>query len=174
MIAQAALRQMQIPGGKTMSVAMTNCGDYGWVSDRSGYRYSATDPQTGSSWPAIPESLFDLAVSAAKAAGFDSFLPDACLINCYLTGCKMSLHQDKDEQDMTAPIVSVSLGIDAVFQLGGFNRNDAKQRVPLSHGDVLVWGGEDRLRYHGVLTVKAAKHLLMGGQRINLTFRKSM
>lgn len=166
------IRYLVTPGGHTMSVGMTNCGRLGWTSDRRGYKYTAVDPLTDNPWPQMPNEFLTLAQSAANEAGFQSFIPDACLINRYATGTKLSLHQDKDEQDLDAPIVSVSLGIPAVFQFGGFERNDKKENVPLFHGDVVVWGGVDRLRYHGVLPIKSNTHLILGEQRINLTFRK--
>ncbi|WP_256099157.1 DNA oxidative demethylase AlkB [Variovorax sp. SG517] len=171
--AQAPFRHLVTPGGFTMSVALTNCGALGWTSDRRGYRYSATDPDSGRPWPAMPEALSRLAREAASAAGFDGFAPDACLINRYAPGARLSLHQDKDERDYGAPIVSVSLGMPAVFLFGGHARADKAARVPLAHGDVVVWGGEDRLRYHGVLPLKDEPHPLLGAVRINLTFRKA-
>lgn len=172
-IALAPLRHMLTPGGFAMSVATTSCGELGWVSDRKGYRYDALDPVSGKSWPAMPASFSQLAQQAASMAGFENFVPDACLINRYAPGAKMGLHQDKDERDFNQPIVSVSLGIPAVFQMGGFARSDKALKLPLYHGDVLVWGGESRLRYHGVLPVKAGNHPLLGMYRINLTFRKA-
>lgn len=170
--AQAPFRHLVTPGGFSMSVAMSNCGRLGWVADRSGYRYDAQDPQTGTPWPAMPNAFLELAQSAAAEAGFPGFAPDACLINRYAPGAKLSLHQDKDELDLAAPIVSVSLGVPATFLFGGWQRADKCTRVPLAHGDVVVWGGSARLRYHGVLPVKAAHHPLTGSHRINLTFRK--
>ncbi len=172
-VTAAPFRHLQTPGGQTMSVAMSNCGACGWVSDRRGYRYEACDPLSGQPWPAMPETLAALAIAAAATAGFDGFAPDACLINRYLPGAKMSLHQDRDERDFAEPIVSVSLGLPAVFQFGGLLRNDVVQRVPLMHGDVVVWGGAARLRFHGVLSLKAGHHLLLGERRINLTFRRA-
>ena len=169
----APFRHMVTPGGHRMSVAMTNCGTAGWVTDRTGYRYDSHDPQTGRPWPAMPGVFADLAAQAAARAGFEGFAPDACLINRYEPGARLSLHQDKDERDLSAPIVSVSLGLPAVFLLGGLRRADPKDRVPLSHGDVVVWGGPARLRYHGVLPLEPGHHLLMGGHRINLTFRRA-
>lgn len=166
-------RHMQTPGGYEMSVAMTNCGTYGWVSDRRGYRYAPQDPLTGLAWPAMPASFLKLAQDAAQAAGFSDFVPDACLINRYAHGAKMGLHQDKDEQDMRQPIVSVSLGLPATFLFGGLKRSDKTQRVLLQDGDVVVWGGEDRLRYHGILPLKAGRHAATGEYRFNLTFRKA-
>lgn len=171
--AKAPFRQMITPGGYRMSVAMTNCGPLGWVTDRSGYRYDAIDPESGQPWPAMPKPLFKLATSAATEAGFQKFVPDACLINRYEIGARLSLHQDKDEKDFTQPIVSVSLGIPAVFLFGGLNRSDKSTRVRLTHGDVVVWGGTARLRFHGVLALKADHHPLVGDHRINLTFRKA-
>lgn len=172
-IADAPLRHMVTPGGFRMSVAMTNCGDFGWVAEPSGYRYDAVDPLSGRPWPAMPEAFRDLARDAAETAGFAGFAPDACLVNAYAPGAKLSLHQDKDERDLRAPIVSVSLGIPAVFLFGGGKRRDEVQRVALQHGDVVVWGGPSRLRYHGVAPLKVADHTRLGRQRINLTFRRA-
>lgn len=167
----APFRHMITPGGFRMSVAMTNCGDRGWVTDRKGYRYDRMDPDSGKPWPGMPAAFRKLAQEAA-AAGFAGFQPDACLINRYAPGARLSLHQDKDERDLDAPIVSVSLGIPAVFQFGGLRREDKALRIQLTHGDVAVWGGPARLRYHGVLPLKEDTHPLLGAQRINLTFRK--
>lgn len=172
-LAQAPLRRMVTPGGFTMSVALSNCGDWGWTTDLGGYRYTRADPRTGLPWPELPDCFRETAAQAAAAAGFEAFEPDACLINRYLPGAKMSLHQDKNERDYSAPIVSVSLGLPAMFQMGGLQRSDRPLRVPLLHGDVMVWGGVDRLRYHGVLTLKPGEHEVMGGQRINFTLRKA-
>ncbi|MDP3677706.1 MAG: DNA oxidative demethylase AlkB [Methylotenera sp.] len=172
-VALAPFRHMVTPGGFTMSVAMTNCGELGWVTDKKGYRYDALDPVTGKPWPAMPASFMALARAAAKLAGYSEFTPDACLINRYQVGARMSLHQDKNERDFTQPIVSVSLGVSAVFQLGGFERVDKAVKLPLYHGDVLVWGGVSRLRYHGVLPLKVSHHPAFGEYRINLTFRKA-
>ncbi|MFA7350860.1 MAG: DNA oxidative demethylase AlkB [Methylotenera sp.] len=169
----APLRHMMTPGGFAMSVATTSCGDLGWVSDKTGYRYVAFDPLTGKAWPQMPASFKQLAKQAASMAGFANFEPDACLINRYQVGARMGLHQDKDECDFNQPIVSVSLGIPAVFQIGGFARSDKALKLPLYHRDVLVWGGESRLRFHGVLPVKAGNHPALGEYRVNLTFRKA-
>ncbi|AUY31776.1 DNA oxidative demethylase AlkB [Pseudomonas soli] len=169
----APFRHMQTPGGLRMAVALSNCGALGWVSDASGYRYSATDPVSGKPWPALPRVLVELASRAAAQAGFDGFVADACLINHYLPGTRLSLHQDRDEQDYAHPIVSISLGLPAVFLFGGLQRSDRTRRIPLNHGDVLVWGGEDRLRFHGVLPIKPGVHPRMGERRINLTLRKA-
>jgi alkylated DNA repair protein (DNA oxidative demethylase) len=171
-VVAAPFRHMITPGGVRMSVAMTNCGTLGWVTDRRGYRYDAIDPQPGCPWPAMPASFSRLAQRAAAAAGFEAFEPNACLINRYAPGARLSLHQDKDEGDFRAPIVSVSLGIPALFLLGGSKRTDQTSRMVLTHGDVLVWGGPDRLRYHGVLRLKPGHHSLVGECRINLTFRR--
>lgn len=170
---QAPFRHMVTPGGYTMSVALTNCGNFGWTSDRRGYRYSAIDPDSGQPWPAMPECFLALARDAAQQAAFPAFEPDACLINRYVPGSRLSLHQDKNEKDFSAPIVSVSLGMPAVFLFGGARRQDRAQRIPLFHGDVAVWGGVDRLRYHGVQPLKPCEHARMGAQRINFTFRKA-
>jgi alkylated DNA repair protein (DNA oxidative demethylase) len=172
--ATAPFRHLVTPGGHTMSVAMTNCGDAGWVSDRRGYRYERHDPQSGTPWPAMPPAFLALADRAAARAGFQDFLPDACLINRYLPGAKMTLHIDHDEQDFGAPIVSVSLGLPAVFLWGGKARADKARRVPLASGDVVVWGGPSRRNFHGVLPLKDGTDDLIGAQRINLTFRKAL
>ena len=169
----APFRQMVTPGGFTMSVAMTNCGRLGWTTDRRGYRYSERDPVSGQLWPAMPDLFLTLAREAAAQAGFEDFAPDACLVNRYRPGSRLSLHQDKNELDYNAPIVSVSLGISATFVFGSHERSDKASRIPLHHGDVTVWGGQDRLRYHGVLPVKSSPHPLVGDERINLTFRKA-
>jgi alkylated DNA repair protein (DNA oxidative demethylase) len=171
--AQAPFRNMITPGGYRMSVSMTNCGPLGWVSDRSGYRYDARDPVSGLFWPVMPQAFLNLATSAAKEAGFTGFHPDACLINRYEAGAKLSLHQDKDERDFAQPIVSVSLGLPAVFLFGGLHRADKTARVQLRHGDVVVWGGPSRLRYHGIVALKEGHHPVFGSCRINLTFRKA-
>lgn len=170
---QAPFRHMVTPGGHSMSVAMSNCGDLGWVTDRSGYRYDTNDPETGRPWPAMPAAFYRLAVEAAEQAGFAGFSPDACLINRYQPGARMSLHQDKDEQDFGAPIVSVSLGLPAVFLFGGLQRADKPRRFRLEHGDVVVWGGPTRLVFHGVAPLADGEHALVGRERINLTFRKA-
>ena len=169
----APFRNMLTPGGYRMSVAMTNCGELGWVTDRSGYRYDAVDPESGKRWPAMPGVFRELAARAAVEAGFGEFRPDACLANRYEPGTKLSLHQDKDERDFTQPIVSVSQGIPAMFLFGGFARGDKTQRVVLEHGDVVIWGGPARLRYHGVMTLKEDEHPALGRIRVNLTFRKA-
>ncbi len=171
--AKAPFRHLITPGGYRMSVAMTNCGRLGWVSDRTGYRYDPIDPETGLHWPPMPEAFATLAATAAATAGFAGFAPEACLINRYEPGAKLSLHQDKDERNYDAPIVSVSLGLPATFLFGGLARSDKQQRVRLSHGDVVVWGGPARLAYHGVLPLADGHHPLLGSQRINLTFRKA-
>lgn len=170
----APLRAMSTPGGRPMSVQTSSCGPLGWVSDRRGYRYSDRDPASGQPWPAMPASLLALAQDAAAAAGFPHFMPDACLINRYLPGARMGLHQDRDERDFAAPIVSLSLGLPAVFLFGGLRRGDPAVRVPLGHGDVVVWGGVDRLRFHGVQPVLPGQHPLLGAQRVNLTWRRAV
>jgi len=171
--AAAPLRHMRTPGGYTMSVAMTNCGAYGWVSDTRGYRYSPADPDSGAPWPEMPAAFAELARDAAAALGFARFVPDACLVNRYEPGARLTLHQDKDEQDFDAPIVSVSLGVPAVFLFGGLKRKDRPQRVPLEHGDVVVWGGPARLRYHGVAKLDESSHPFADRARINLTLRRA-
>ncbi|HEY7855418.1 MAG TPA: DNA oxidative demethylase AlkB [Terriglobales bacterium] len=171
--AAAPFRNMVTPGGFRMSVAMTNCGAWGWIADRRGYRYESRDPESGEPWPAMPPSFLELAGAAARAAAFGGFSPDACLINRYQPGSKLSLHQDKNERDYDQPIVSVSLGLGATFQFGGFERAEPIQKIRLEHGDVVVWGGPARLRYHGVLTLKAGTHPWLGSYRVNLTFRRA-
>lgn len=166
-------RQMVTPGGYTMSVAMTNCGPLGWSTDRHGYCYSPVDPLSGHPWPAMPACFYELAQEAARRAGYPMFHPDACLINRYQPGAKLSLHQDKDEARLDAPIVSVSLGLPATFQFGGLQRSDPLQKVWLEHGDVVVWGGESRLFYHAILPLKAGNHPQVGPWRYNLTFRRA-
>jgi DNA oxidative demethylase len=171
--AAAPFRHLATPGGLRMSVAMTNCGALGWVSDRRGYRYEACDPSSGRRWPEMPPVFLELAKAAAQAGGFPEFEPNACLVNRYLPGARLTLHQDKDERDYGAPIVSVSLGLPAVFLFGGDARKDKTRRIPLQHGDVVVWGGPARLYHHGVLALKEGHHELLGAQRLNLTFRRA-
>jgi DNA oxidative demethylase len=171
--AAAPFRHLVTPGGFRMSVAMTNCGSLGWVSDRRGYRYDACDPLSGLPWPPMPAVFLELAQSAAAAVGFPGFEPDACLINRYEPGARLTLHQDKDESDFSAPIVSVSLGLPATFLFGGDLRKDKQRRVPLQHGDVVVWGGPARLHHHGVLALKDGFHDILGSRRLNLTFRRA-
>ena len=171
-VKQAPFRHLITPGGHRMSVAMTNCGSVGWVSDDTGYRYDAIDPASKLPWPAMPTVLRRLAADAASDAGFNGFEPEACLINRYVPGAKLSLHQDKDELDFAAPIVSVSLGLPAIFLFGGPKRADKPNRYRLEHGDIVVWGGPSRLLFHGVAPLADGEHALMGRQRINLTFRK--
>ena len=174
-IAEAApLRQMIAPNGYRMSVAMTNCGNAGWVSDRKGYRYERNDPQTGKPWPEMPEILIRLAQKAASEAGYHDYLPDVCLINSYTPGAKLALHQDNDEEDFTAPIVSVSLGLPAIFLFGGMTRQQKPQKIPLQHGDVFVFGGQSRMAFHAVAPLKEGIHPLLEARRINLTFRKAL
>jgi alkylated DNA repair protein (DNA oxidative demethylase) len=170
-LALVPLRHLQTPGGYTMSVAMSNCGSLGWVSSTSGYRYADRDPLTNQPWPAMPACLLQLAQRAAAQAGYPLFEPEACLINAYVPGAKLSLHQDKDELDLRAPIVSVSLGLPAVFLFGSASRKDRPQRYRLVHGDVVVWGGPSRLAYHGVNALADGEHPLLGRRRLNLTFR---
>ena len=172
--AAAPFRHLITPGGHRMSVAMTNCGEAGWVSDRSGYRYDARDPETGKPWPPLPDVFLSLATRATAAAGFAGFTPDVCLINRYEPGTRLSLHQDRDEHDYCQPIVSVSLGIPAVFLFGGAERSERPRRILVEHGDVVVWGGPARLFYHGVAPLKPGLHPLLGSSRVNLTFRKAL
>jgi DNA oxidative demethylase len=171
--AESPFRHMVTPGGFRMSVAMTNCGALGWVTDSKGYRYASMDPETGGPWPAMPKVFMDLARQAATLAGYPTFIPDACLINRYEPGARLTLHQDKNENDFAEPIVSVSLGLPAVFLFGGLERSDKTIRLPIVHGDVLVWGGPARLHYHGINSLKKGSHPLTGGYRFNLTFRKA-
>jgi len=173
-VKQAPFRHLITPGGHRMSVAMTNCGSVGWVSDRTGYRYDAIDPESGQPWPVMPTVLRRLAADAASDAGFNGFEPEACLINRYVPGAKLSLHQDKDELDFAAPIVSVSLGLPAIFLFGGLRRTDRPRRFRLESGDVAVWGGPARLTYHGVGPLADGDHPLTGRCRVNLTFRKAL
>jgi alkylated DNA repair protein (DNA oxidative demethylase) len=173
-VRQAPFRFMVTPGGFTMSVAMTNCGSAGWITDRTGYRYGPNDPTTGQPWPAMPPIFTELASDAAQRAGFGPFHPDACLINRYAPGSRLSLHQDRNERDYSAPIVSVSLGLPAVFLFGGDRRAERAMRVALSHGDIVVWGGPARLRFHGVMPLRDGEHPLVGRYRINLTFRLAL
>jgi len=171
---RAPLRHMMTPGGYRMSVAMTNCGAAGWVSDATGYRYDAVDPESGELWPIMPAAFLELAAGASQAAGFGRFMPDACLINRYEPGARLSLHQDKNERDKTQPIVSVSLGLPAIFLFGGVRRAERPRRVPVAHGDVVVWGASARLNFHGVLPLKDGEQPLPGRYRVNLTFRKAL
>lgn len=172
-VAQSPFRRMTTPGGYQMSVAMTNCGERGWITDHTGYRYDPIDPRTGTPWPAMPAVFRDLARRAAESSGYQNFAPDACLVNRYEPGTRLSLHQDKDELDLAAPIVSVSLGLSAIFLFGGLSRSDKPRRFRLTHGDVVVWGGPSRLVYHGVAPLADGEHALLGRQRVNLTFRKT-
>ncbi len=172
-IAQALFRHMLTPGGFRMSVGMSNCGALGWITDLSGYRYGPIDPLSGQPWPPLPEVFLRLATQAAERAGFSQFVPDACLINRYEPGSRLSLHQDRNERDFAEPIVSVSLGLPVVFLFGGSSRSVPARRIGLMHGDVVVWGGPARLSYHGVLPLKEGCHSLVGAQRLNLTLRKA-
>jgi len=170
----AALRRMVVPGGRSMSVAMTNCGFVGWVTDRSGYRYERLDPTTGRPWPPIPAAYLALARAAAAEAGFLDFEPDACLVNEYLPGSKLSLHRDSDERDLSQPIVSVSLGLPATFLFGGLERVEKPRRIRLQSGDVVVWGGPSRLVFHGVARLADGFDPMAGARRVNLTFRRAL
>lgn len=171
---QAPFRHMTTPGGFVMSVAMTNCGAAGWVTDRTSYRYDRLDPESGWPWPSLPECFLELAIGAAAEAGYSNFVPDTCLINRYEPGARLTLHQDKNEQDYTFPIVSVSLGLPAIFQFGGLKRADPTRKYAVRHGDVTIWGGSSRLCYHGVLTLKDGEHLKLRRTRLNLTFRRAL
>jgi alkylated DNA repair protein (DNA oxidative demethylase) len=173
-ITRSPFRRMVTPGGYTMSVAMTNCGAAGWVTDRTGYRYDCIDPETGNPWSPMPNCFLALAIAAATEAGYPEFRPDACLINRYEPGVLLSLHQDKNERDFANPIVSVSLGLPATLQFGGLKRNDPVRKFALRHGDVAVWGGPSRLCYHGVSELKDGHHKTVGRMRINLTFRRAL
>lgn len=174
-IAEAApFRHMTTPGGYRMSVAMTNCGAAGWVTDRTGYRYERIDPDSGAPWPVMPDVFEDLAIRAAAQAGFAGFTPDACLINRYEPGARLSLHQDRNERNFDAPIVSVSLGLPATFLFGGMKRSDRPRRVALAHGDVVVWGGPARMAFHGVMPLTSGEHPSIGSRRLNLTFRHAL
>jgi alkylated DNA repair protein (DNA oxidative demethylase) len=173
-IAAAPFRHMVTSGGFAMSVAMTNCGAAGWITDRSGYRYDPVDPETGKPWPAMPACFLNLAKETAMQAGYPDFRPDACLINRYEPGARLSLHQDRNERDFAQPIVSVSLGLPATFQFGGGKRDDPARKIALHHGDVVIWGGPSRLRFHGVAALKDGDHETLGRKRINLTFRGAL
>ena len=173
MIIQAPLRHMMSPMGFTMSAAMSNCGSLGWLADKNGYRYDALDANTGKLWPEMPASFLRLATSAAAECGYNDFVPDACLINQYKISASMGLHQDKNEMDFSQPIVSVSLGIPAIFQFGGLSRSDKPIKIRLTHGDIVVWGGDARLKYHGIMPLKPNNHEVLGPYRYNLTFRKA-
>lgn len=172
LLARCPPRRMMTPGGKPMSVAMSNCGALGWVSDRDGYRYTAEDPLTGLPWPAMPPVLMALATAAADAAGFPDFAPEACLVNLYESESRMGAHQDRDERDRAAPIVSASFGLTARFRIGGTSRGGATRSFLLDHGDVLVFGGPARLAYHGVDRILPGRHPILGEKRLNLTFRR--
>lgn len=170
--AAAPFRHLMTPGGYRMSVAMTNCGQCGWVSDETGYRYTPEDPLSARQWPPMPPAFLALAEAAAAQAGFTSYRPDACLINRYVPGARLSPHRDRDERDAHAPIVSVSLGVSATFLWGGLRRQDRARRIPLYSGDVVVWGGESRFVYHGIAAITDQSHPLTRNARFNLTFRK--
>lgn len=172
-LGRSPFRHMTTRGGYRMSVAMTNCGEVGWVTDETGYRYDAVDPATATRWPPMPRAFREVAAAAALAAGFSAFVPDACLISRYAPGARLSLHQDKDEIDLESPIVSISLGLPAVFLFGAHRRSDRPRRVPLTHGDVVVWGGPARLRYHGVMPLGDGHDPLLGASRVNLSLRKA-
>jgi len=174
LLREAPLRHMFTPGGQRMSVAMSNCGSAGWISDRRGYRYESRDPQSGRPWPPMPPLMRGLARGAAALAGYAGFEPDACLINCYAPGTRLTLHQDRNERDLGAPVVSVSLGLPAIFLYGGLQRRDRVSRLPLFHGDVLVWGGPQRLVFHGVAPLADGGHPATGRCRLNLTFRRAL
>ena len=171
--ARSPFRCMSTRGGYRMSVAMSNCGTTGWISDATGYRYDSIDPLTSAGWPPMPLSLLELATAAAAAAGFGRFLPDVCLVSRYQPGARLSMHQDKDECDLESPIVSISLGLPAVFLFGGHRRSDRPQRVPLTHGEVVGWGGPSRLRFHGVSALEDGRHPLLGSCRVNLSLRRA-
>jgi alkylated DNA repair protein (DNA oxidative demethylase) len=172
--ARAPFRHMITPGGFRMSAAMTNCGEAGWITDRRGYRYGSSDPETSELWPEMPAIFLDLAARAAASAGYKRFKPDACLMNQYAPGSRLTLHQDKNEQDFRQPIVSVSLGLPAIFLFGGLNRSDRPQRIKLEHGDVAIWGGLSRLFFHGIDTLADGEHPATGSMRYNLTFRRAL
>jgi len=155
--------------GRPFSVRMTNLGPLGWVSDRTGYRYQKTHPDTGKPWPPMPEQIVDVWRAVADCPR----PPEACLVNFYREGAKMGLHQDADEEDFAAPVVSISLGDTAVFRIGGIKRGGKTETIKLSSGDVLVMGGTSRLRYHGIDRVfTGTSRLLEDGGRINLTLRR--
>jgi alkylated DNA repair protein (DNA oxidative demethylase) len=171
--AAAPFRHLTTPGGGRMSVAMTNCGAWGWHSDARGYRYVARDPDSDAPWPAMPPSFRVLAVEAAAAGGFDGFEPDCCLVNRYLVGAQMGAHRDFDELDLRHPIVSVSIGLPALFLWYGATRRGPALRVPLADGDVVVFGGSARAGYHGVRRLAAPEPGVAATVRYNLTFRRA-
>jgi alkylated DNA repair protein (DNA oxidative demethylase) len=166
-------QQMMTPMGYPMSVKTTSFGKFGWVGTPQGYGYSEVDLVTKKAWPPMPAVFFQLATDAAKEGGYSDFVPDTCLVNLYAIGTKMGLHRDQDELDFSQPIVSVSLGISATFLFGGAKRSDKTTKIPLTHGDVVVWGGKSRLHYHAIMPLKPNTHELLGACRINLTFRKA-
>jgi DNA oxidative demethylase len=172
--AAAPFRNMITPGGFRMSVAMSNCGEVGWVTDGSGYRYDRLDPLTGRSWPPMPEPIRALAIRAAHAAGYVPFKPDACLINRYEPGSRLSLHQDRNERDFAPPVVSISLGLPATFLFGGDERRERPRRLRLASTDVVVWGGRARLAFHGVAPLEEGLHPETGRCRFNLTVRAAL
>ena len=166
-------QHMVTRGGHTMSVATSSYGSYGWVSDaQKGYRYASSNIETGQPWPPIPAHWLALATALAEKAGFNGFHPDSALINRYAVGARMGLHQDRDEATLAWPIVSLSLGLPARFMFGGKQRQAPVKDFTLLHGDVVVWGGADRLRFHGIRPLKAGHHSLTGPYRYNITFRR--
>jgi alkylated DNA repair protein (DNA oxidative demethylase) len=167
-------RHMITPSGFRMSIAITNCGKAGWISDRKGYRYAEVDPETGQNWPPMPALFSELSTHAAAAGGFPKFVSDSCLINRYEPGARLTLHQDRNELDFEQPIVSISLGLPATFLFGGSTRKERPKRYLLESGDVVVWGGPARLAFHGVAALKEGISDLTGACRINLTFRKAL
>lgn len=170
---RAPFRHMETPGGRRMSVATTSCGALGWTSSARGYRYAALDPESGVAWSPMPDIFASLAVRAAADAGYPGYAPDACLINRYAPGTRLTLHQDRNEIDMAAPIVSISLGLSATFLWGGAERSDRPRRIPLHHGDVMIWGGPARLTFHGIDTLPHGEHPATGPYRYNLSFRQT-
>lgn len=177
-IARAPLFRPQMPTGPYMINTLTNCGERGWVSDKRGYRYQQTHPETTQPWPPIPRTIQALAIDAVREAGFGDFEPDACLVNVYAADGRLSLHRDYDEAEFKWPIASLSFGNDADFQIGGLKRAGKTQTVRLHSGDVLVFGGPSRLRYHGVRKIipgtSPLEHpVLPPGGRINLTLRRA-
>lgn len=170
-VAQSPLRRLIVPNGRPMRIEMTNCGLVGWVNIDGRYRYSRVDPLTGRSWPGMPATFRRIAGAAASAAGYPDFQPAVCIINRYAVGADLQMHQDRDDTQDRQPVVSVSLGLPAIFHFGGQGRGEKPLTIPLDDGDVVVWGGASRMHRHGVAPVAPGVHPRTGAYRYNLTFR---